>query len=235
MSEQTPAQNNNNLVDRRLARRVGADYNSVRAAMLRLQRNPNPKLLPARLLQHYSLYMSGSVQAATNVARQGSARYFAENVEITNKEFTTEGMQDPPMMLVLKRAGIRVYPDGKRIALYNNDKLGIAFSIPYVAGKLEQPAGVAVAEEVEEIMENIDQISKYASEENPKSTSRQFKFADGSTKSVAHGAAKAIHMVHGALKDPKNQKKFADMLQDPNQFDKAAHFALNKVEFKINK
>ena len=39
-------------------------------------------------------------------------------------------------------------------------------------------------------------------------------------------------MVHGALNDD-NKKKFADMLNTPQGFEKAAHFALNKVQFTI--
>ena len=59
-----------------------------------------------------------------------------------------------------------------------------------------------------------------------------WKFADGSKLKVSHGAAKAIHLVHGALND-ENKKKFADMLTTPKGFEKAAHFALSKVEYKI--
>ena len=49
---------------------------------------------------------------------------------------------------------------------------------------------------------------------------------------VAHGVAKALHMVHGALND-QNKKKFADMLNNPKGFQKAADFALSKVQFTI--
>jgi hypothetical protein len=81
-------------------------------------------------------------------------------------------------------------------------------------------------------MESLDQVAKYAQEESPKQSSRHMKFADGSKLRVSHGAAKAIHMVHGALND-ENKKKFADMLTHPKGFEKAAHFALSKVKFTI--
>lgn len=227
LSEQTTAQNNNNLVDRRLARRVGADYNSVRAAMLRLQRNPNPKLLPAKLLQHYNTYMSASVQAATMAAKAGGARYFAESA-----------IQDPPMVLVLKRKGVRLYPDGKRIALYSNDKLGIAFSVPYTAGKVEQPAGAAVAEEIEEIQlsaENIDENIEHIKDIVDKHQAKKLKFLDGSSMSVDATTAKAIHLVHGALND-ENKAKVARMLShSKGQFMKVADFAMKNTAFKIDK
>jgi hypothetical protein len=58
------------------------------------------------------------------------------------------------------------------------------------------------------------------------------RFDDGSKLKVSHGAAKAIHMVHGALND-ENKKKFAEMLTTPKGFEKAANFAMSKVSFKI--
>jgi hypothetical protein len=39
-------------------------------------------------------------------------------------------------------------------------------------------------------------------------------------------------MVHGALND-ENKKKYAEMLTHPKGFEKAANFALSKVQFTI--
>jgi len=147
----------------------------------------------------------------------------------------TEQTADPPMMMVLKRKGIRIFPDGKRVALYVNEKLGLTFTIPYTPaiGKNDNPM-VGVTEEVEGIMETLDQVSKYAQEQAPKSVEKHFKFQDGSKLKVSHGAAKAIHMVHGAL-NAQNKKHFETMLSDPKQFTKAASWALSKVNFSVNK
>ncbi len=38
---------------------------------------------------------------------------------------------DPPVILVIKRKAVRLYPDGTRIALYWSDKLKRVFSVPY--------------------------------------------------------------------------------------------------------
>jgi len=38
---------------------------------------------------------------------------------------------DPPVVLVIKRKAVRLYPDGTRIALYYSDKLKRVFSVPY--------------------------------------------------------------------------------------------------------
>jgi hypothetical protein len=42
--------------------------------------------------------------------------------------------KDPPVVLVLKRKSIRVYPQGERIAIYRNDRLGIKFAVPFPDG-----------------------------------------------------------------------------------------------------
>ena len=171
----------------------------------------------------------GSQQSTTAVRRN-----IMNGVEISRDDYISEStFRDPPMMLILKRQGIRIFPDGKRVALYNNEKLGLSFTIPYSSTGPEQEL-TGVSEEVEEVMESLEQVAKYAQEESPKQTARHMKFDDGSKLKVSHGAAKAIHMVHGAL-NPENQKKFADMLKDPKGFTKAAHFALSKVDFTINK
>lgn len=38
---------------------------------------------------------------------------------------------DPPVVLVIKRKAVRLYPDGTRIAMYWSDKLKRVFSVPY--------------------------------------------------------------------------------------------------------
>lgn len=45
----------------------------------------------------------------------------------------------PAPMLVLRRRGIRIFPDGKHVALYTNDKYNLIFTIPYgsSAGNVE--------------------------------------------------------------------------------------------------
>jgi hypothetical protein len=38
---------------------------------------------------------------------------------------------DPPVVMVIKRKAVRLYPDGTRVALYWSDKLKKYFSVPY--------------------------------------------------------------------------------------------------------
>ena len=56
---------------------------------------------------------------------------------------------DPPMVLILKRKAIRLFPSGERVALYHSDKLGIDVSIPYNPAKKSKDVG-AVSEEITE-------------------------------------------------------------------------------------
>ena len=167
----------------------------------------------------------GSQQSVAAVRRNIMSGY-----EISRDDYITEAtFQDPPMVLVLKRKGVRIFPDGKRVALYVNEKLNLSVSMPYSSTGPEQNL-VGVSEET--VMENIDQVAAFAQQDNVTSNAKHFKFVDGSKLKVSHGAAKAIHMVHGALND-ENKKKFADMLTTPKGFEKAAHFALSKVKFSI--
>jgi hypothetical protein len=165
-----------------------------------------------------------------------SSRPLMNSVEFTDKEQITETLKDeiqPPPMLVLRRKGIRIFPDGRRVAMYTNDKLGLVFTIPYTPSNVSSPVTIpGVQAEETDIMESLEQVAAYAQQENPKSTSKHMKFADGSKLKVSHGAAKAIHMVHDALND-ENKKKFADMLSHPKGFEKAAHFAMSRVKFTI--
>ena len=61
-------------------------------------------------------------------------RAVRENVEVTEEPVILQEDKDPPLVLVIKRKAIRLYPDGTRIALYYNEKLKKYFSVPYQYG-----------------------------------------------------------------------------------------------------
>lgn len=192
------------------------------------------------VISKYNNALSGAALGSTQSLMAVRRNLMRNSYEITDGEQISESVLrdevNPPPMLVLKRKGIRIFPDGRRVAMYTNDKLGLVFTIPYKGSgtQTEVLPGVQ-AEEVEhqEIMESFEQLQKYASQEQPKSKSKHFKFADGTKMPVAHGVAKAMHMVHGALNDT-NKQKYAAMLSDPKGFKKAADFAMSKVQFTIN-
>lgn len=62
----------------------------------------------------------------------GKARQVVrEEVELDEARMDTPLVPDPPVVLVIKRKAVRLYPDGTRIALYWSDKLKRVFSVPY--------------------------------------------------------------------------------------------------------
>lgn len=233
--KQNPTPNNAANVARLVRRGLmpSKDLPTLKMAMLNHQRKGDIAKLPKNqrdVLQRYNAALSSAAYGSQGSFLAVSRNVAKEDYEISRTDYVTEASlsSDPPMMLVLKRTGVRIFPDGKRVALYKNDKLGLSFTIPYSsAGPEQELVGVS-----EEIMESIEQVAAYAQQDNVTSHAKHMKFADGSKLKVSHGAAKAIHMVHGALNDD-NKKKFADMLKTPKGFEKAAHFALSRVKFSI--
>jgi hypothetical protein len=64
---------------------------------------------------------------------------------------------DPPVILVIKRKAVRLYPDGTRIAMYWSDKLKRVFSVPYgpaVDSPIQAEEYIKELAEAEEIMLN---------------------------------------------------------------------------------
>lgn len=211
----------------------------LKVALMRQQKVGDVAKLSKAHRDVIAKYNAGLSNAAfgSQQSFQAVRRNLMNGVEILDKEQISESINesiDPPMMLVLKRKGVRIFPDGQRVALYVHEKLGITFSVPYKQGQMPEVVPNVTAEEIEqeEMMESLEQVAAYASQEQPKALAKHMKFSDGSKLKVSHGAAKAIHLVHGALND-ENKKKFADMLTTPKGFEKAAHFALSKVQYKI--
>lgn len=226
----------------------------VRAGLMKQSELPRLKLalrkqsqvsdiarLPKQHRDVLSKYYSATSQAALGSQQsvQALRKNLMQSYEVESGEEINEAVKgfkdenNPPVMIVLQRKGIRIFPDGKKVAMYHNKQLGLVITIPY-AGTGNSPGEVIPGANVqmEDVMESLDQVAAYAQEEQPKAMAKHMKFSDGSKLKVSHGAAKAIHMVHGALND-ENKKKFADMLKNPKGFEKAAHFALSKVNFKI--
>jgi hypothetical protein len=58
--------------------------------------------------------------------------FFSESITKKDKTLIKEDHYiDPPNIIILKRKAIRVFPDGKRVALYYADKIDQYVSIPY--------------------------------------------------------------------------------------------------------
>lgn len=172
---------------------------------------------------------------------RGIMQQVNNSFEITDgdqiSEATLKDELNPPVMLVLKRRGIRIFPDGKRVALYVNEKLGLTFTIPYnPAGSTAKELIPGVqSEEIELSEENIDKNIEHIKDIVDKHQAKKLKFLDGSSMTVDATTAKAIHLVHGALND-QNKAKVSRMLShSKGQFMKVADFAMKNTAFKIDK
>ena len=156
---------------------------------------------------------------------QKTRQVVRENIEEEIEEpIILQEDKDPPMVLIIKRKAIRMYPDGTRIALYFNDKLNKYFSVPYQYGPgIDAPIQ---AEEVELDEAVMDTLQKIVKDKQAKSV----KFASGHTRKVDHFTASALTQVHNALNDD-NKKKFADMVhKSPEHFMKASDFAFKRAK-----
>ena len=74
-----------------------------------------------------------------------------EEIELNEGPMDSPLVPDPPVILVIKRKAVRLYPDGTRIALYWSDKLKRIFSLPY--GPAVQPV-IQAEEYVKELVES---------------------------------------------------------------------------------
>lgn len=175
----------------------------------------------SRYYQATSAAALGSQQAYSAARRNIMAGY-----ELSRDEFLSEEIDsNPPMMLILKRRGIRVFPDGKRVALYVNDKLGISFTVPYSFSGSEDVVGMQ-SEQTEEITENIDHIASIVKTKQAKT----LKFDDGQSALVDGFTASAIHQLHQAVND-ENKAKIARMVKhSPGQLAKVAQFAFKQAK-----
>ena len=146
------------------------------------------------------------------------------------KESTKDLPEDPPVMIVLKRKSIRLYPNKTKVALYYSEKLDRYFTIPYgpnVEGSFQAEEFFENEDVLEEsVMDSLHNIVK-------EKQAKTVKFANGKTKKVDHYTASAITQVHSALND-ENKKKISDMVhKSPEHFSKVADFALSKTKFNI--
>jgi len=127
---------------------------------------------------------------------------------------------EPPVVLMLKRKAVRLYPDGQKVALYYNKQLDKYFSVPYGLESVVQ------AEEVELEESVMDSLHKIVAGKQANSV----KFASGHSRKIDHFTASAITQVHKALND-ENKKKFSDLVhKSPEHFQKAAAFSFKQAK-----
>lgn len=207
----------------------------LRAARKNLVRKGDVAYIPKlqrRALQDYNDALQTAALKTT-----GSVGVVRRNINAgveLDGDVIAEGMLNEevfaaPQMLILRRTGIRIFPDGRRVALYVNDRHNLMFSVPYRKNAAPSDIPMVQSEEIEHIEENIEHIKNISR----KGESKEIKFADGTNHKVDVETAKAIHLVHDALND-ENKAKVAKMLSHSvGQFKKVANFAHKNVAYRI--
>jgi hypothetical protein len=105
------------------------------------------KPLASRLRTHFNKFLSAVNQNITNPNNSSFRKRLAS---VGGVGLMGEAYSEPiPVNLVLKRIGFRSFPDGRRVALYSNDKTGLVFTVPFLnsgAVSSEIPAAINMRE-----------------------------------------------------------------------------------------
>ena len=118
----------------------------------------------------------------------------------------------PPIILVIKRKAVRLYPDGTRIALYYSDKMKRYFSIPYGT-----PAADIAGIQAESFIDELRAMSNLTEETT-------LELQDGSQIELDASIVDHILYAYDGLKE-ENKEKFIDLLtSSAESFDKAYEF-----------
>ena len=139
------------------------------------------------------------------------------------RESLSEGLNDPPPVLVLRRTGVRDFPTGERVALYYNSKLKLTFSVPYGSKK-----GVVSVGEERNLFENrvIQQLQKIVQ----KNEIRDVKFKNGGRTRVNVTTATNLLNLHDQM-TPGNKDKLTKLINaNPESLAKASAFAFKNLQ-----
>jgi hypothetical protein len=118
----------------------------------------------------------------------------------------------PPIILVIKRKAVRLYPDGTRIALYYNDKMRRYFSVPFGTPESDV-SGVQAESFIGELraMSNLTEDTT-------------LELQDGSQVELNGSLVNHILYAYDDLEE-ENKEKFIDLLtSSAESFDKTYEF-----------
>ena len=118
----------------------------------------------------------------------------------------------PPIILVIKRKAVRLYPDGTRIALYYNDKMKRYFSIPFGTPEADL-SGV----QAENFINELRMSSKLTED-------TVLQLSDGTEVEMTSSMIEHILNVYDGLFE-ENKEQFINLLTSSEEsFDKAYEF-----------
>jgi len=118
----------------------------------------------------------------------------------------------PPIIMVIKRKAVRLYPDGTRIALYYSDKMKRYFSVPFGTPEADV-SGV----QAESFIDELRAMSNLTEETT-------LELQDGSQVELDVLMANRIVYAYDGLEED-NKQRFVDLLTSSEEsFDKAYEF-----------
>ena len=141
--------------------------------------------------------------------------------DVNESKQVLEQQKDPPVILVMRRKSIRMFPNGKKVALYYVDKLDKYITVPY--DDLQwSPISMRESADTYTVIQQLDSILVEGI--------GSILFDDGSSTKVDKETAKVILDVYESL-DHKNKKLINNMANESKQnFSKVVDFAWKYVK-----
>lgn len=151
------------------------------------------------------------------------SKFFSETEESNIKDsIVTEDLSfksDPPNIIMLKRKAIRIFPDGRKVALYYADKIGKYVTIPY--SDMMNKDVMQVHEAKQDNRGNMPALQDIIQNGEP----ALLTFDNGGQQKVDVMTAQAIINVYNKV-NLTNRYKIERMInKDQNNFAKVAAFA----------
>ena len=122
---------------------------------------------------------------------------------------------------------IRVFPNGQRVALYQNRRLNLDVSVPYLPGRLGNPSPtkeVSLAQIKESIQKLDETIIKRLQIITKSSQPQNVVFINGASVQVQPVTAKRILDLYKAVNFDNKQKLTQFVSTSPKEFKKVVDF-----------
>ena len=163
---------------------------------------------------------------------QKTRQVVRENIEEEIEEpIILQEDKDPPLVLVIKRKAIRMYPDGTRIALYYNERLQKYFSVPYQYGPgMDAPIQSEEVEQIDELSSNLLDRYKEKAKKSSDSLASQGKYkqANDRTLNVMKATGKQIEKTTANIRKHLNKEE-VELEEASNDPWKDKHFGPTKI------
>jgi len=133
--------------------------------------------------------------------------------ELTDEPVMLQEDKDPPLVLVIKRKAIRMYPDGTRIALYYNERLKKYFSVPYQYGSgMDAPIQSEEVEPIDELSSELLDRYKEKAKKSSDDLAGQGKYRQSNdrTLNVMKATGKQIEKTTASIRKHLNKEEYVE-------------------------